>query len=286
MAVVLSHNAPKSLARCLEAMAAQARPPDAVLVVDNASDPPVDVGPGAALVTVLRSPENLGPAGGYALALQAFLASGFTHAWVMDDDIVPDPGCLAALGARADHLGEPAFVFPRSVQPDGSVGHWGSWCGFLIAREIIEKVGLPMQELFWWAEDTEYCHWRIPQAGYPRRMARDAIVHHDAIRHGAGVPVWKYYYEARNMLYLHLHVMHRVGWYPRNVTRLVARAVVRERRGRLRRLGAIARGLFDGATGRLGRRYPVEPMRERTAAPGPRTVPVDPKPQGAGRAPG
>ena len=31
------------------------------------------------------------------------------------------------------------------------------------------------------------------------------------------------------MLYLHLHVMHRVGWYPRNMTKLVARAVVRER---------------------------------------------------------
>ena len=88
-----------------------------------------------------------------------------------------------------------------------------------------------MQDLFWWAEDTEYCHWRIPQAGYPARMARNAIVHHDAIRHGAGVPVWKYYYEARNMLYLHLHVMHRVGWYPRNITRLAAHAVMRERRG-------------------------------------------------------
>jgi hypothetical protein len=266
LAVVLTHNAPESLARCLNAIDRQTSPPDEVLVVDNASDPPVtDTSAWATSVpvTVLRSDTNVGPAGGYALALGEFLARGVGHAWVLDDDIVPDPTCLAALWLRAEELGEPAFVFPRSVQPDGSIGHWGSWCGFLVAREIIESVGLPMKELFWWAEDTEYCHWRIPQAGYTRRMARNAVVHHHAVRHGRGVPVWKYYYEARNMLYLHLHVMHRVGWYPRNLGRLVARAVLRERRGRLRRLWVIGRGLFDGLSGRLGIRYPVEPMREQ-----------------------
>ena len=48
-----------------------------------------------------------------------------------------------------------------------------------------------------------------------------------------GVPVWKYYYEARNMLYLHLHVKKRVGYYPRNITKLIGRAVLREPEGRL-----------------------------------------------------
>ena len=71
-----------------------------------------------------------------------------------------------------------------------------------------------MAELFWWAEDTEYCHWRIPQAGFPRRVIDDAVVHHDAIRQGSDVPAWKYYYEARNMLYFHLHVKKRVGSTP------------------------------------------------------------------------
>jgi len=76
------------------------------------------------------------------------------------------------------------------------------------------------------------------------------------------VPPWKYYYEARNMLYLHLHVMRRLGWYPRNVTRLLARAVVRERGRRPTVLAALARGLYDGATGRMGMRFPVTPLRE------------------------
>ena len=111
-----------------------------------------------------------------------FLASDFTHAWVMDDDILPDPRCLANLWDAASDAPASAFVFPIAIQPDGSVGRWGSWCGFLISREIVETVGLPMEELFWWAEDAEYCEWRIPQAGFPRRIIDEAVVHHDAIR--------------------------------------------------------------------------------------------------------
>ncbi|HXW33841.1 MAG TPA: hypothetical protein VEJ87_04625, partial [Acidimicrobiales bacterium] len=66
-----------------------------------------------------------------------------------------------------------------------------------------------------------------------------------------------------NMLYLHLHVMHKVGRYPRNVSKLLGRALFREKSGRIRRLAAIARGLFDGAFSRLGLRYPVSPLQER-----------------------
>ena len=185
---------------------------------------------------------------------------------MLDDDILADPECLEVLLTEARQDPKAAFCFPRSVQPDGTVGEWGSWCGFVVSRHIVEQVGVPRAELFWWAEDNEYCHWRIPRAGFARRIIDGAVVQHDAVRHGDRVPLWKYYYEARNMLYLHLHVMHRVGWYPRNVTKLVGRAVLRERGRRLACLATIVRGLADGARGRLGMRYPVEPMHEHALA--------------------
>jgi rhamnopyranosyl-N-acetylglucosaminyl-diphospho-decaprenol beta-1,3/1,4-galactofuranosyltransferase len=270
VALVLTHNAPSALARCLEAIAGQTVRPGSVIVVDNATEPPVHMdrvegGTRPPLpVSVVRSDTNLGPAGGWALAFEELLAASDEFAWVMDDDIVPDPECLETLLGEAGEDPKSAFVFPRAVQPDGSVGEWGSWCGFVISRHIVEQVGVPRAELFWWAEDNEYCHWRIPQAGYARRLVDGAVVQHDAVRQGARVPLWKYYYEARNMLYLHLHVMHRVGWYPRNVTKLVARALLRERGRRLACLRTIALGLSDGAMGRLGIRFPVEPMHEQT----------------------
>jgi len=237
VAVVLTHNAPESLDRCLRAIAAQTTPPQAVLVVDNASSPPVDPSdapPGCPPLLLVRSDHNGGPAGGYAIALARFLATPYRHAWVLDDDMRPDPTCLER--------------------------------GFLIAREIVEEVGLPRPELFWWAEDTEYLQWRIPAAGYPMRVVADAAVHHDAIRQGAGVPVWKYYYEARNMLWVHLYVKRRVGRYPRNVTKLLGRALLREPEGRVARLRAIGLGLHDGARGRLGTQFPIESMQERKGA--------------------
>jgi rhamnopyranosyl-N-acetylglucosaminyl-diphospho-decaprenol beta-1,3/1,4-galactofuranosyltransferase len=268
-ALVLTHNAPASLERCLAAIGDQARLPDAVIVVDNASQPPVDgIEPlgGHVPVQVVRSAINTGPAGGYAQALAEFLQSEATHAWVLDDDMRPDPCCLERLWRVAAKDPSTAFVFPVSRQSDGSVNVWPSWCGFVLAREIVEDVGLPMAELFWWAEDTEYLQWRIPEAGYQQQVVHDAIVDHDAIRRRGAVPLWKYYYEARNMLYVHLHVKHKVGRYPRNITLLFARAMVREHHGRLRRLSVMARGLMDGARGRLGIRYPVEPLQERTSS--------------------
>ena len=286
VALVLSHNAPAALARCVHAVATQTTPPGHLLVVDNGSDPPVRVDDlyraagdrsAAPALSVVRSDANLGPAGGWARAFECFLTSDGDHAWVLDDDMVPDPDCLEVLMAEAAKDPKAAFLFPWSVQPDGSVGSWSSWCGFVISHHIVEEVGVPRAELFWWAEDTEYCHWRIPHAGYPRRVVDGALVQHDAVRRTDGVPAWKYYYEARNMLYLHLHVMRRVGWYPRNVTKLVARAVVREHGGRARSLIAIGRGLLDGARGRLGVRLPVEDMAEQAHAATPTRAPVAPR---------
>jgi len=266
MAVVLTFNAPASLERCLLAIAAQTTPPQAVLVVDNCSVPPVDpadLPEGCPPVTLVRSDHNGGPAGGYALALEHFLTTPYRHAWVIDDDMRPDPDCLERLWVVAAKEPERAFVFPISYQADGTFGAWPSWCGFLVAREIIAEVGLPMAELFWWAEDTEYLQWRIPQAGYPMRVVGDAYVRHDAIRQSDSVPVWKYYYEARNMLYVHLHVKKRVGYYPRNIAKLFGRAILREPDGRLERVRAMLRGLVDGARGRLGTQFPIESLQER-----------------------
>ena len=177
----------------------------------------------------------------------------------------PDPDCLERLWVMAAKDPARAFVFPISHQLDGTFGAWPSWCGFLVAREIVEQVGVPMAEFFWWAEDTEYLQWRIPQAGYPMRVVGDAHVRHDSIRHGEGVPVWKYYYEARNMLYVHLYIKKRVGYYPRNIAKLIGRAMLREPEGRWIRLKAMGKGLADGARGRLGTQFPIEVMQERTS---------------------
>jgi rhamnopyranosyl-N-acetylglucosaminyl-diphospho-decaprenol beta-1,3/1,4-galactofuranosyltransferase len=249
----------------LEAIGTQSLLPDSIVVIDNGSSPPVtdEMYPdGLPPVRLVRSDSNTGPAGGWAIGFRDFLNQKSDLAWVMDDDAVADSKCLAVLGKRALEMGDRTLIFPRWIQPDGSDPRWGAWCGFLISREIVEQVGVPREEFFWWAEDTEYTQIRLPRAGFPRKRAEMAIVHHLPARHGTAIPVWKYYYEARNSTYLHMYVLRRVGRYPWAIAGLIGQAVIKQHSGRVKRLVALARGLFDGVFKRLGIRFPVDGLYE------------------------
>jgi GT2 family glycosyltransferase len=76
LAVVLTYAPPGSLDRCLTAIAAQTRPPDSVLVVDNASPTPARPAAIGLPVEVVRLETNTGPAGGHGERLDWFLHSG------------------------------------------------------------------------------------------------------------------------------------------------------------------------------------------------------------------
>lgn len=260
-AVVLTHNAPDRLRRCLRAISSGILTPQVTLVIDNASRVAAEIDPGAdghPGVRFLRLPENLGPAGGYAAGLRAFADSEADLAWVMDDDCEPDPDCLSHLVER--HLPSPtALLFPRESEPDGRVTNYPAWSGVLIPKEIVRAVGLPLESLFWWAEDSEYLKWRIPRAGFPViRVAEAHLVHH-RIRGSGPRPAWKYYYETRNNVYLRLYVQR--GWraYRRlaiGIPRTLVRILMKED-DRAVKLRLFVRGVYDGSRRRLGKTVPV-----------------------------
>jgi len=157
----------------------------------------------------LVAPTTTAPGRGLRLALEHFLTTPYRHAWVIDDDMRRTRTASSASGwwpsgprARSSSPSLPARRHVRGV---------AVWCGFLVAREIIDAVGLPMSELFWWAR-TPSTAWRAPRPATDAGGGR-AYVRHDAIVR-ATRPVWKYYYEPQPAL-LHMHVKKRVGYYPR-----------------------------------------------------------------------
>lgn len=261
LATIVTHNAPLALQDCLHSITNQTRPPEAVIVVDNASLPPAEDliashGP-APGIRVLRQDSNTGPAGGHAAALREFASSDYDVAWVMDDDCVPSENCLESLLREGVSRPGAIYIFPRWIQPDGMVTYYPAWCGFLIEREIVHRAGVPIEALFWWAEDTEYLMWRIPRLGYPLVHASSATVRHTQVRKIHGNPPWKYYYETRNNVYYHVYVKRNVRRLPRKLIFGLARAVFRERQDRIVKLAMIARGVLDGLLRRLGKRVPV-----------------------------
>lgn len=117
--LVVTWRARDFLADCLTGLRAQTEQ-HRLLVVDNASDDgTAAVLAGFGEATVLRTPRNLGFAGGVAAGLAEVTTP---YAALLNDDAVPEPGWLAALRAA---LPGRAAVTSRMLLPDGRVNNAG-----------------------------------------------------------------------------------------------------------------------------------------------------------------
>jgi rhamnopyranosyl-N-acetylglucosaminyl-diphospho-decaprenol beta-1,3/1,4-galactofuranosyltransferase len=205
-AVVVTFDRRELLAECLDAIDGQTRPPERVLVVDNAStDGTAELLRARDGIASTRLERNAGSSGGFAAGIEAGARTGADWLWVMDDDAAPDPDALERL------LGSPAAADPGTavlaqavVGPDGSIdlAHRGrfhrrprplalaeyegtpelgffTFVGILLRRSAVEAAGLPDPRLFIWADDFEYSL-RVREHGRIRLVPASRIVHKDA----------------------------------------------------------------------------------------------------------
>ena len=263
LALILTHNAPDALRKCVSRVLEQLQPGDKLLVLDNASEPPA-IATVSAIgtrtdVEVMRLDRNLGPAGGYAHGLRHFLTTDHAFVWMVDDDMMSGPGVLSHLMSASLAQADPVLVFPRVLDREGRPFDFPAWCGVLIRRGIVEHVGVPREEYFWWCEDCEYLGWRIPRAGYRTIRVDHAQMVHDAVRRGRTKPAWKFYYEIRNVVHYRLSVQVPAGVSLWRCTRKLLRSITFATGGiliredhKINKLKAVAQGISDGMAGRLG----------------------------------
>ncbi len=216
-AVVVTHRRPDELAKSLDALAAQTRTIDHMVVVDNdfadSGDERVrDLVAGQPFpTTYLGSRRNLGGAGGFALGMLHALALGADWVWCADDDGRPqDADVLSTLLACAErhHLAEvspmvcdlddPArLAFPlrrglvwrryvselRDAMPgqDFLAGIASLFNGALFRAATLEAVGVPDLRLFVRGDEVEV-HRRLVRSGLPFGTCLDAVYLHP---HGA-----------------------------------------------------------------------------------------------------
>jgi rhamnopyranosyl-N-acetylglucosaminyl-diphospho-decaprenol beta-1,3/1,4-galactofuranosyltransferase len=237
--VVVTYNRADLLGRTLDGLAAQTLEPDAVIVVDNASEDHtravLDAHRGLHLQRIHLA-ENTGGAGGFRAGVESAYDQGFDRIWLMDDDVVPAPDCLAVLMAQDD-----AFVMAvredihgrlvekaatdfdltrarsirakrstvetdfgdRHAMPERVELHNIAFEGPLFRREVVDAIGLPDASFFIFYDDVDFAL-RARRAGYRIWAIRDAVLvrqldfsqQHDL----AG---WKGYYMYRNMFAVH-----------------------------------------------------------------------------------
>lgn len=237
--VIVTYNRAELLRGCLAALAASERPVDAVYVVDNAStDGTAEVLESWAGLDlrVLRPDHNLGGAGGFDLGVRAAHDGGFDRVWLMDDDVVPAPDCLAALLAndgpclmavREDRAGriceKSAIVFDlasplaikpkrqsvedryptRAAMPAEIPLQNVAFEGFMVKREVLDVVGFPDPRFFIFYDDADFAL-RARRAGFPIVAVRDAVlVRQLDFDQQQDTRSWKGYFMYRNLFLVH-----------------------------------------------------------------------------------
>ena len=292
-AVLVTYNRRDLLAEALGAVLAQTRPPDAVLVVDNASDDGsaemvAERFPAAELLTLTH---NEGGAGGFHEGVKLAHSRGYGQLWLMDDDTIPEPTALELLvEARRDDGGEAAFVASKVVWTDGRMHPMNrpflSWkdtdrlietaadgngllpvraatfVSLLLDRGAVDRHGLPDKRYFIWSDDIEYTA-RLTNPGSGYIATRSVAVHktpqpHTALSSGGE----RYYFHVRNTIYM----LRSPAWSRSEkvgLTQGYLRSLfgfLRTERFRPRALGVVGRGLRDGWLGpRQGPRGPYLP---------------------------
>jgi len=123
-AVVVTYNRAQYLRQCLTSLLNQTRPPDEIIVIDNASTD----GTVAMLatefvgnVTTVRHPKNTGGAGGFHEGIRQAYEAGYDWIWVMDDDVSPDRTALESLIRASHRLPLCGAILPLRLFEDGSL---------------------------------------------------------------------------------------------------------------------------------------------------------------------
>ncbi|WP_336652221.1 MULTISPECIES: glycosyltransferase [unclassified Leucobacter] len=250
-AVLVAYNRRELLRESLEALAAQSRPVDRLVIVDNASDDgSAEVaaelleqwGERARLIPLTK---NTGGAGGFATGIAAAIAEeDVDWVWVMDDDTVPGPdalsGALAAherycatgqddlavMGSRVvwtdgeDHpMNTPKAKIRASEDERARAAEAGGMeirsisfvSAFLRAPRVREQ-GLPIADYFLWNDDFEYSA-RLLRGARGLYVPGSVVMHKTAKRGSSDAdPGQRFYFEVRNKLWVFRLSRALYGW--------------------------------------------------------------------------
>lgn len=230
--VIPTWNGAGLLPSCLDALAAQTRTPDHVVVVDNGSEDgsPALLSRSYPGVEVVRFDRNRG----FAAAVNAGIRATDTElVALLNNDAVPDPswldGLVTALGGdrvgmvaskivaaddprvlegiglEVDRDGNPSQIGdgerdgPRFATPREVFGPIAA--AALYRRRLLDEVGTFDEKFFAYLEDVDLA-WRARRSGWSCRYTPDAVVTHRRASTGRRIPRRIRYLGRRNHVWL------------------------------------------------------------------------------------
>jgi GT2 family glycosyltransferase len=234
VSVILNTNRRDDTLACLASLRASTWRNHRALVLDNAStDGSAEaIAAGFPEAEVLPLSANLGYAGNNNVGIDAALAAGADWIFVLNEDTILAPDCIARLveagerepragivGPMVYHADEPAVIqsaggkmsrwwdsfhlganaddagqFDRTHEVD-----WISGCAILVRRAVIEEVGAIDPRYFYFWEETEWCL-RAKAAGWRVLHVPSARLWHKGVQRDYRPKPTVTYYATRNRL--------------------------------------------------------------------------------------
>ena len=290
VAVIVTYNNSAMLQSLLGDIASQSRPPDRVIVVDNASSDGTQeaIKTQFPAIDYIRMPENAGSAGGYHHGMKAALDMSH-YIWTLDDDVRLYPDTLDELLKGFDHqkqkckLGAVRSVGENHLEHHPTRLHIIPWRGTLFSSEAVSEVSPPLSEYFLYGEDLDFSL-RLARKGYqcfwiPSSLCleirttgniKTRLFSHTTKMYSSP---FRLYYAFRNETAIYLKYgafipFCRTILYSIKVTLF---CLIFGGKGKREKIRAILKGISDGLGGRLGKNPQYDPEKEREV-PGPKIV--------------
>lgn len=221
-AVVVTYNRKQLLTECLDALLAQTRPVDKIILIDNAS---TDGTPDLLkergyidnpLLDYVRLFENTGGAGGFYEGLKRGYKKNYDFVWLMDDDCITDKNALFFLcECKKKNMSNVIFSskvlwtnnqqhpmnLPKFKKNSKTNLRSASFVSILISRNVVKKYGYPLKKYFIWHDDTEYTS-RILLNESGLFCSESLVIHKSATSYQPWMaPSSRYYYDVRNKIW-------------------------------------------------------------------------------------
>jgi GT2 family glycosyltransferase len=211
VAIVITHNRLALLQQCIDAIRLQALRPSEIVVVDNGSTDGTSGWLAEQGDLMVVTQPNRGGAGGFERGIAEALHLGAEWIWCMDDDTIPERGCLEEF-IRASKLVVDAGFFASLVTcTDGTTHRMtavspnleaadvslidaglfpigrASFVSICVSAAAIKECGLPLADMFLWFDDVEFTT-RISRKYQGYLVTRSRAVH--KTQGNAGVPAF------------------------------------------------------------------------------------------------
>lgn len=238
--IIVTYNRKILLSACLKKLLEQSFNFSHLIVVNNASTDGTEgyIRESGLLnnekIIWLNLLENTGGAGGFSAGMNYAFEQEADYVWMMDDDAIPYPTALEELikHATPQNIYASLAIQEKQISWEMTVKQNEIWrathnpsdisekmevyslpfLGFMIHRNLVEKIGLPDHSFFIAADDTEYCL-RAKQAGSKLFLAGRSLIEHPKAQHQeykvlgkkinyVSLPPWKRYYDTRNRIFI------------------------------------------------------------------------------------